>query len=105
MDKIFLLHPGIASIGPYWELMESEDDPLIARISKGEIPKAGIVVAIPPLPPAWMPGRFFALFGPRGESDWKEVTGQVQIELFDGLARCPEWVRKRYGELATQNVT
>jgi hypothetical protein len=110
---VFMLHPGIGSIAPYWELCDA-GEPVIHRLFLGEVRKAGIIIAIPALPAAWMPGRFLALvpdeasaaverLGGSG-SNWAEVTGQVEIDLERGLAACPEWLRERYRKTATEAV-
>ena len=108
-ERVFLLHPGLGSITPYWELCH-EEDPIVARVRAGEIRVAGIVITVPAIPPAWMPGRFLLLIdddaakavealGGRG-SMWAEVTGQVEIDLERGLRACPEWLRARYRDVA-----
>lgn len=105
-EMIFLLHPGLKDrIARYWELVEgfSPDDPLGKRIARGEIPKCGPYLAYPPLPPGWAPGRYFALFpadDPSRESDWKEVTGSVEVDPARGLPLVPARLRERYREKA-----
>jgi len=104
----FILHSGIKGyIRPHWELLRETGErrgkePLFERIKKGAIEEAGVVVAFPALPPAWAPGRFFALF-PVGEGnvfEWKEVTKQVEHDLEAGLEECPDHLRAQYREIA-----
>lgn len=102
-EPIFMLHPGLQGyIQPYWEMLNSTEDPLAERIRDGKIETAGLVVALPAMPYGWMPGRFFALFGPPGDSVWKEVTSQVQIDMEKGLSVVPEGFRGLYRERAMQ---
>ncbi len=103
MDRVFMLHSGIKGyIRPYWELLAGETDPLMERIKSGEVEEAGVVVALPALPPAWAPGRFFALFsiGDENKFEWKEVTKQIQHDMEAGIEACPDWLKPKYREIA-----
>lgn len=105
-ERIFLLHPGVEGfVERHWELMAPgpSADPFAARVARGEVPEARVFLAVPPLPPGWAPGRYFALFplpepepGPGRSFDWKEVTAQVEIDRERGLDRVPGHLRERY---------
>lgn len=114
VTPLFMLHPGLApTIRPYWELLLDRAEPTYGRLARGEIRKAGVVLAVTRdgggMPPAWMPGRFLAWLpvDPRGGegTDWAELAaGNVEVDLERGLAACPLWLRERYRRIAEETA-
>lgn len=103
MDRIFVLHEEFDN--RYWEVLEDENDPLIARIKKNDVKKCGCLITANPLPCAWSSGRFFMLLDIAGDNkkDWREVSHLAGLAFgFDveaGLEACPDWLQNKYRSL------